>query len=131
MTQSGDPVLGEGGVIDLPQGMVMIDEEGNISVKTAEAKGPVPVNKLSVVNVEEPFKLKKIGDNLFEIISGTAVPFEGKLRQGVLEGSNVNPITEMVAMILAMRQYEAAQKAMHGADDIATQNVNRVGQLRA
>jgi flagellar basal-body rod protein FlgG len=53
------------------------------------------------------------------------------MRQGVLEGSNVNPIVEMVAMIVAMRQYEAVQKSMQGADDIATKNANQVGQLRA
>ncbi|MEK7747694.1 MAG: flagellar basal-body rod protein FlgF [Nitrospirota bacterium] len=131
VTQSGEPVLGEGGPISLPQGTTLIDEDGVVSVKGVEGGGPVTVGQLSLINIEDPFKLQKIGDNLFNIISANTIPFEGKLRQGVLEGSNVNPITEMVAMILAMRQYEAVQKAMHGADDIATKSANQVGQLRA
>jgi len=132
VTQSGYPVLGEGGVITLPSGKITIDEEGRISVK-GEGVGPfVQVDLLALVTVDDLSKMKKVGDNLFELVNGNAtLAPEVRVRQGVLEGSNVNPMIEMVAMISAVRHYESAQKAIQGADDIAQRSVNQIGQLKA
>jgi len=131
VTQNGNPVLGEGGVITLPPGLITIDEEGRISVQGNEGGAPVQVDLLALVNIEDLARMKRMGDNLFELVGANATLFpEGRVRQGALEGSNVDPITEMVAMITAMRHYEAAQKAMQAVDDMAIKNANQIGQLR-
>ncbi|MBI3358711.1 MAG: flagellar basal-body rod protein FlgF [Nitrospirae bacterium] len=132
VTQSGHHVLGEGGAITLPPGLVTIDEEGRISVKGNDGGAPVQVDLLALVNIETPSLMKREGDNLFELVGENATLFpQGRVRQGALEGANVDPITEMVAMISAMRQYESLQKAIQGADDMALKDVNQIGQLRA
>lgn len=132
VTESGNPVLGEGGPITVPAGLITIDEEGRISVKGNDGGAPIQVDLLTLASVEDLSKMKKIGDNLFELVGETAAVFpQGRVRQGALEGSNVDPILEMIALISAMRTYESVQKAIQGADDISLKNVNQVGQLKA
>ncbi len=132
VTQSGNPVLGEGGPITLPPGLIRIDEEGRISVKGNDGGAPTQIDLLTLVSVADLSKMKKIGDNLFEIVNETPTILpQASVQQGALERSNVDPIIEMVAMISAMRHYESVQKAIQSADDISQKNVNQVGQLQA
>lgn len=130
-TSGGFPVLGSGGPITLPAGAVSIDSDGRISVSGGEAGAtPIEIDLLPVYQFSKPEQLKKIGGTLFEAINGDAIPStEGKLRQGALEGSNVDPVEEMVAMIEVMRLYESAQKAIQTADQIAGKVSNEIGQV--
>ncbi len=132
VTQNGNPLLGVGGPITLPAGIINIDDNGKISVKGPGIGPSTEVDLIALVDVADTTRLQKSGDNLFELLNGQATPFESgqaRVRQGALEGSNVNPVEEMIAMITAVRQYEAAQKAMQTADDMDTKNINKVGQL--
>jgi len=131
VTSSGLPVLGSGGPITFPAGSVAIGPDGRISVVGGEA-GPTPIeiDLLPVYTFAKPDQLQKIGGSLFSAKSNAAVPStEGVLRQGALEGSNVNPVEEMVAMIEVMRLYESAQKAIQTADQIAGKVSNEIGQV--
>lgn len=131
VTLSGFPVLGSGGPITLPPGTVTIDSSGSVSVRGFEAGAIVSeIDVLPIFKVSNPAQLRKVGGSLFEVISGTAVPSEeARVLQGALEQSNVNPVEEMVAMIQVMRLYEAAQKAIQTADDIAGKAANEIGRL--
>jgi flagellar basal-body rod protein FlgG len=68
--------------------------------------------------------LQALGDNLYQqtTASGNGVdgnPGEdgrGKLKQGALEGSNVQVVEEMVDMIAAQRTYEMNTKVLSAAD---------------
>lgn len=130
-TYDGFPVLGTGGPITLPPGIIQIDAEGRISVKGTEAGAqPTEIDLLPIVRFSDPSQLRKVGQTLFEAVGGGAAPFpEGRMRQGALEGANVNPVEEMVAMITVMRLYESAQKAIQTADEIAAKAANEVGRL--
>ena len=50
------------------------------------------------------------------------------MRQGFLEGSNVEPVKEMVEMLLAFRSYEAGAKAIKAQDETLNRAVNDVGR---
>ncbi len=128
----GYPVVGSGGPISLPPGVVSIDASGNISVKGTEAGATlVEIDLLPIFTVSNSENLRKTGGGLFEVISGSAEPFfEGRMQQGAIEGSNVNPVEEMVAMIQVMRLYEAAQKAMQTADEISGKAANDIGVVK-
>ncbi|MFQ5588120.1 MAG: flagellar basal-body rod protein FlgF [Nitrospiria bacterium] len=132
VTMRGDAVLGSAGPINLPPGVVAIDTSGAISVKGAEAGAAVvEIDLLPIFTVSNPENMKKVGAGLFEVVGGSAVPsLEGRIQQGAIEGSNVNPVEEMVAMVEVMRLYEAAQKAMQTADEIAAKAANEVGVIR-
>ncbi len=134
VTDNGNPVLGSGGPIALPPGIVTIDPTGKISVQGPDGGPPIEIGSIALVDIPAKTFLQKIGNNLFTLMEGgEAVPIEegkGRVRQGALESSNVNPVAEMVAMISAIRQYEAAQKAIQTADDIDIKNINKIGQLQ-
>lgn len=124
MTKEGNQVLGENGVINLEQGDVRIDEEGNIFLNNEF------IDRLRILDFNNPETLRKVGDNLLERVDQTeTTDFQGKVVQGYLETSNVNVVQEMVDMITATRTYEANQKAIQTHDETLGKAVNEVGRL--
>jgi flagellar basal-body rod protein FlgG len=80
--------------------------------------------------VQDPSGLVPVGESLFKASDGTAMSqAEGRILQGSLEGSNVNPVEEMVSMIQIMRLYEAAQKTINTADEAAAKASTEVGKI--
>ena len=130
-TAAGFPVLGSGGPITLPAGTVSIAPDGRVSVSGGEAgTTPIEIDLIPLYYFPKPDALQKTGGSLFQAAPGSAAPaVGGRLRQGALEGSNVNPVEEMVAMIAVMRLYESAQKAIQTADDIAGKVSNEIGRI--
>jgi flagellar basal-body rod protein FlgF len=114
-TSGGLTVLGDGGPITLPPNSEpSIAPDGTISVK--QAGGTVnTVGRLKLVTPEAA--LQRGDDGLFRAADGdlTADP-AARLQEGALEGSNVNPIESMVAMIAAARQFEAQMKMVQTAE---------------
>ncbi len=51
---------------------------------------------------------------------------EAGLKQGFIEGSNVNPLSEMVQMIEAARGYEMYSKAIQTHDDLESQAATKI-----
>jgi flagellar basal-body rod protein FlgF len=124
VTQSGFPVLGSSGPITLPPGKINIDGDGRVSVDGVE------IDMLQVVQFSDLKNLKKTEGTMFDATGVTPVPSTDKrVQQGFLEGSNVNPVEEMVAMIRVMRLYEASQKVMQSTSDMATKASNDVGKV--
>ena len=52
----------------------------------------------------------------------------GELRQGALEGSNVDPVLEIARMIEVTRAYESAQSLIEDADERTRDTISRLGQ---
>ena len=124
VNQSGFPVLGSSGPIILPPGKISIDGEGRVSVDGVE------IDTLQVVQFPDLKNLKKTEGTLFDASGITPVPSTDKrVQQGFLEGSNVNPVEEMVAMIRVMRLYEASQKVIQSTSDMATKASNDLGKV--
>lgn len=62
---------------------------------------------------------RSIGDNLYQPIPGAQViASNAKIKQGVLEGSNVNMATEMTDLIVAQRAFEISSKGVQTADEM-------------
>ncbi len=124
VTQSGYPVLGTSGPITLPPGKINIDGEGRVSVDGVE------IDTLQVVQFPDLKSLKKTEGTMFDASGVTPVPSTDKrVQQGFLEGSNVNPVEEMVAMIRVMRLYEASQKVIQSSDEMASKASNDLGKV--
>ncbi|HET6466575.1 MAG TPA: flagellar basal-body rod protein FlgF [Nitrospiria bacterium] len=131
ITSQGFPVLGGGGPITLPLGRVLVDSDGRISVAESESNGQrTEIDVLPVMVTQDPSGLVPVGESLFKASDGTAMsPAEGQILQGSLEGSNVNPVEEMVSMIQVLRLYEAAQKTINTADEAAAKASTEVGKV--
>jgi len=123
---SGHPVLADGGSLRI-DGQPSILPDGSL-LDSGRAAG-----RLSIVRPLAGTELRRGGDNLLEAPGGyEEVPLEEvSVQAGRREGSNVEPLEEMVAMIRAFRSYEMAQKAAQAADELLRVAVERVGVLRA
>lgn len=127
VTKTGDPVMGLQGSIQLSAGKFTINSRGEIYQKDQL------IDRLLVKNVTEPQSMERVGQNYF-IFNGpedgiSAMEFPG-VKQGALEGSNVNAIQNLTAMILAHRSVEAYQKAIKNYDSMMEQSANRIADTR-
>ena len=131
-TSSGLPVLGNGGPIAIPPAQkVEIGSDGTISIR-ALGEGPAvmaEVDRLKLVN-PDPATLEKGADGLMRTKDGQPQVADGvvQVATGFLEGSNVNAVEEMTAMLSLARQFELHIKMMRTAEENA-QATDRILQM--
>lgn len=95
------------------------------------SNNPAPMGiKVGMWQFNNPSGLEKVGDSQYaeSAASGTAMNEDtttglrkSELRQGYLEGSNVQVVDEMVNMIVAQRAYELNSKAIQATDEMMSQ----------
>jgi flagellar basal-body rod protein FlgF len=116
VTRGGLQVMGEGGPIQLPpDSEPSIASDGTINVRLASGASRV-AGRLKLVTPEN--KLERGDDGLFRAADGESLSSDpaARLQEGALEGSNVSPVENMVAMIAAARQFESQMKMMQTAE---------------
>lgn len=146
VTGEGYPVLASlaGGVAAAPTGapgqspdaarFINLRDRGSITISAAGEifAGDELVSKLNVIEFQNLKKLRKYGSALFENLDPANVSTGGlrtQVRQGVLEGSNVNPIEEMTNLIKANRLFEHDLKAMKTYGELLGKEANDIGKL--
>jgi flagellar basal-body rod protein FlgF len=126
VTATGDAVMGEKGVITIVPGPVSISADGTISSNGAVS------GKLRLVEFPTGTQLSSVGGTYYSAPAKTATPATGSnVRQGMLESSNVNPVSSMVELVTAQRSAEMMQRALSmfnsEIDKTATQDLPKVG----
>ncbi|MEA2031380.1 MAG: flagellar hook-basal body protein [candidate division Zixibacteria bacterium] len=122
-TPGGAIVVSEGSAIEVGNGELTVSQSGEI-----EVDGLV-MGKITPMTVGDLQQLEKIGRGVFlapDDVELMAVD-HAVIRQGYLESSNVDIVSEMVDMIIAYRSYEANAKAVKSQDDSLEKLFNRVG----
>ncbi|OPX86140.1 MAG: Flagellar basal-body rod protein FlgG [Pelotomaculum sp. PtaB.Bin013] len=126
-TAGGYRVLGENGEILLGNSELKFDVTSDGSVMV----DGVRVEKLQLAEFSNLNNLYKEADDLFVDREGAAETASNTtVKQGFLEGSNVNPVDEMVNLITVTRAYEANQRLIQSQDEMLSKAVNQVGSLR-
>ncbi|TPW01219.1 MAG: flagellar basal-body rod protein FlgF [bacterium] len=89
-----------------------------------------PVGRLSIVRFDALAALEKGGDGLYRNASNaTAIEAaDAQVRQGMLEGSNVNPILEITNLIEIQRAYESVTRMIENTNDLSRRAVERLGR---
>ncbi|OCG61159.1 flagellar basal body rod protein FlgF [Gilliamella sp. Nev3-1] len=134
----GYPLLGDSGVLTVPQkSQVSISSDGTLSALGAGDKPTTiaQVGKIKKVHIE-PYQIVRGDNGFFQLTeqarneNGMVMPDnpQAKLMSGVLEGSNVNPVTAMVDLISHARQFEMQMKEITTADENA-QKANQILSL--
>ena len=127
VTAQGNPVLGTGGPINVQGSIINVLDGGGIAVDGFER------GSLRITDFDQPYKMTKVGDNLFVPESGgagrNADPDNYKVRQGMLEGANAHPLDQMVKMIEISRQFELGQRAIRLQDETLQQAVSQAGRV--
>ena len=112
---------------------VTIAKDGAVSYTLQGQATPASAGALQLANFVNPAGLEPLGGNLFGETASSGTPGAGApastglgaLRQGFVEGSNVNVVEELVTMIATQRAYEMNSKAIQTSD----QMLQRLGQL--
>jgi flagellar basal-body rod protein FlgF len=121
-TNEGQLVLGDSGPIflPLPVNNIQVSRDGTITVQPEGAPSSVQeeVGRLKLVrpNVTD---IQKDGDGLFRRKDGgfEQADISVQMQSGMLESSNVNPVSEMTDMIAIQRQFEMQLKLMKTAEE--------------
>jgi flagellar basal-body rod protein FlgF len=119
LTGNGLTVLSDGGApITIPNdAQVSLGFDGTITAKVGrQPPSTVGRLKLATPTVDDP--LKRGEDGLFRPRSGDPLPNNANARMmvGVLEGSNVNTVENMVGMIQTARQFEVQMRLLTTAE---------------
>lgn len=123
-TPTGDPVMGEGGPVQVPQEATSI-EISRTGVITADGQR---LGKLRVVRFENAGQINRLDDTAFA--GNNPVDVEApEILQGHLEGSNVDPVKEMVNMIEHFRTFEIQQRTLRSTDQSLSQAMRDLGGL--
>jgi flagellar basal-body rod protein FlgG len=114
--------------ITLPDQVInfSVGGDGTVSVTVAGDPNPVELGQLELADFVNPQGLQAIGQNLFNETAASGAPIvgipgeegRGILKQGMLEGSNVNAVEELVDMITTQRAYEMNSKVISTADEM-------------
>lgn len=105
---------------------VTITPDGIVSVQIAGQSATQQVGQLTLTNFANPGGLRALGRGLFVPTDGSGAPIEGPpglaglgtIGQGMLEGSNVEVVNEMIDLIASQRAYEVNQRVVQAADDM-------------
>ena len=128
-TPDGHPVAGDGGALRLDGNEFTIANDGTVTVDGQA------VGRLKLVDFADPSKLEHMGDALLRAPADMApqpVALEDTIvAQGHIEGSNVNAIDTLVAMIEAQRAFEIHSKVLQKEDDLLSKSVNNLPRTSA
>lgn len=127
VTSGGHPVLSADGTpitFGPEETGIKISADGTIST-TAGIKG-----QLDVVVFEDEKALDKASESLFVTDAVPNKALDAKVVQGMIEGSNVQPVVEITNMIWAMRSYQSAHEVVKGNDGILLKAIDTITDQR-
>lgn len=116
--------------IQVPQDTKLTaDQSGNLYANGEQ------INSFAIVQPRDLKDLRKIGDNLFTIKnegSFNVLTETNSVIQGYTQMSNVNPVTEMVALIETNRMVDMYQKVMNThMNDINQDAISKIGTVKS
>jgi len=107
VNNDGDPVLGEQGPLRIPDGKLCVSADGTLSINGAIA------GRLKLVEFPQGTELTPAGSASYAAPLAAAVESKtSSLRQGMLEGSNVDAVSAAVGLIRIQRNAETLQRAL-------------------
>lgn len=126
VTQGGEPVMGDGGPITIARedGDITIGQDGIVTGDQGQ------IGRLMVYRFQNEKALRKEGDT-FMSATETPVPADAnyKLAQGMLERSNVEPVTQMTDMINVQRSYQAVANLINQQESMKRNAISKLASI--
>ncbi|MBI1303717.1 MAG: flagellar basal-body rod protein FlgG [Phycisphaera sp.] len=112
---------------------VSISQDGIVSGTLPGQTEPAEFGQITLARFVNPSGLKTVGNNVYIQTAASGEPLEGQptlegiggLRQGFLEASNVDPVTELVTLIKTQRTFEMNSQVIQAANE-TLQNVSNI-----
>ena len=134
VTVAGNPVLGTGGpIVFQPNDHdVNITPDGTVTVVEGNGRTDAIRGKLRLVNFADAQKLLKEGFNLYSAGGGAPQPdTKSIVRQGYIEKSNVNAVSEMSRMMEISRAYTQIANLMQQQADLQKNAIQALADVPA
>jgi flagellar basal-body rod protein FlgF/flagellar basal-body rod protein FlgG len=135
VTAVGNPVLGNSGpiVFQPTDKEINIASDGNVTVLEGSGRIDSVRGKLRLASFADAQKLVKEGSNLYSAGSGAAAQTDLKsiVRQGFIEKSNVNPVTEMARMVEITRTYTQIAALLQQQSDLHKTAIEKLADVPA
>jgi flagellar basal-body rod protein FlgF len=111
-----------GGTITIPTEArnISIAEDGTVSTEEGE------VGKLMLAEFTDYQKLNPAGNGLYKTDEQPLPASETKMKQGMVEGSNVQAVVEMTRMIDVTREYQAMQRMVETEHERQQKAIQRI-----
>lgn len=119
---SGNPLLDDAGapiVLAADDQRITVAADGTVSGRNG------PVARIGLVGFADERLLERQGDGLYRSAEATQSEAGGRLVQGALEGSNVQPVLEMTTMLATVRAFEGAQKLLDTQHELDRSTIDR------
>ncbi|MBT6096677.1 MAG: flagellar basal-body rod protein FlgF [Rhodospirillaceae bacterium] len=114
VTQAGDPVLSDGGqpfFFAPGDTNISVGRDGTVSTSNGD------LGRLAVVTFENQHQMRPSGGGLFAIEAEAKPVEKPTVVQGMLEGSNIQPVVEMSRLIHVQRTYESVRNFLEKEDE--------------
>ena len=135
VTAGGNPVLGTSGpiVFQPTDKQINIAADGNVTVIEGTGRIDSVRGKLRLASFADPQKLVKEGSNLYSAGPGAAAQTDtsSRVRQGFIEKSNVNPVTEMSRMVEITRTYTQIAALLQQQSDLHRTAIEKLADVPA
>lgn len=113
---------------------IKVGTDGRVYALQPGATQAAEIGQLQLVTFVNPAGMKQVGENLFVETDASGAPQEGapgsdnrgRIRQNIIEGSNVDPTFELIEMIRTQRSFEMNSNTIRAADD----TLRTISQLR-
>ncbi|HMK42644.1 MAG TPA: flagellar hook basal-body protein [Dissulfurispiraceae bacterium] len=128
-TQDGYKLVDRGNqpiVIDNTEGAVSVSGDGIIYLLNVQQKSNTLVAEIKITKLAD---IQHAGGSLYTGTEVETTDFD--VSQGVVERSNVSPVSETIAMINAQRQFEMAQKVVQNFDELAQKALSALASVTA
>jgi flagellar basal-body rod protein FlgG len=143
MDDQGRLVNGDGHlmipVITIPNGVdinrITIGADGTIQGQPSGTdQVPTNLGQIQISTFPNPSGLSNEGSNLFATTAASGPPTAsnpgvlgyGTVRSGMLEGANVEVVTELISLISAQRAYEINSRAIRAGDEMLSTSIDIV-----
>jgi flagellar basal-body rod protein FlgG len=146
LNANGELVLGSANngyrvepAVTIPQDAtdVVVTADGEVQIRTQDSPNLQTLTQLQLAKFVNPDGLLKLGDNLYsktdasgeETLGSPGQQGYGNIRQGFLESSNVEPVTELIDLITTQRAFELNSQVVQAGDQIMqiVANLRRLG----
>lgn len=105
---------------------ISVGADGQVFVLQAGTTNQTLVGNIQLVKFIDPQGLLKLGENLYQQTDASGQPIIatpgtqgiGTIRQGALETSNVDPVSELVDLITTQRAFELNSQVVQAGDQV-------------
>jgi flagellar basal-body rod protein FlgF len=130
VTNSGNLLIGDGGPISIPEtaSQINISQDGFVTARVDNGAALAQIGKIVLNKFDNEQAMQPMGEGLYTTTQTPTPATDSAIKQGSIEQSNVEPVTEITDMIRIMRSYEQVSNMISNENQRQTDSVSRLSK---